>query len=211
LELTGQSDSLTIRDHTLLVQAVLDRPLHVMQYLELPKGEAPSPQQVLDAALKVRSFDAETNSRLRRVHELFPVVEAGKAQLPEAFLYEMERLSAEITGKPVDEKLSIIARAREAQVDDDLLTTGLDVGEQILRDGAESIYGAEFPAAELLENAAFDTTLQDIAAIDVITGSIGAGVGALVGGIGAIPGGAVAAGAGSIGAGIAAIVISVVR
>lgn len=210
LELTGQADSLTIEDHTFLVQAVLDRPLHVMRYLELPKREVPTPEQVLDAALKVRSFDAETKSRLRRVRDLFPVVEAGKAQLPRTFLDEMERLSAEVTGKPVGEKLSIIARAREAQANDYLLATGLEIGEQILRDGADSIYAADFPAAELLENPTFDT-VEDIAAIDVITGSIGAGVGALAGGVGAVPAGAVAAGAGSLGAGIAAIVIAVFR
>ena len=52
----------TVADHTKLVAAILARPLHVIKYLDIPKGQPPTTVQVLDAALQVRSFDAATKA-----------------------------------------------------------------------------------------------------------------------------------------------------
>lgn len=200
-----QTAQFTIADHTLLVQAVLERPLHVIHYLAWVPGSPPTDVQVLDAALKVRSFDDATKTRLRVVRELLPGIEQAKEDLPREFLDAIDQLQDQITERPLEEKLSILAKAREGRADDDLLTIAADAAQKILRDGAKTIYAPDFPPLELLESKQ-RFGVQDVAAVDVIGGSIGAAGGFAVGGpAGAAAGAAVGAGATSAGAGIVAI------
>ena len=55
----------TPADHTTVVRAVLEHPLHVIKHLDVGRGQVPTTLQVLDAALQVRSFDAEVKRLLQ--------------------------------------------------------------------------------------------------------------------------------------------------
>jgi hypothetical protein len=202
MEQSKQLTSLTISDHTLLVQVVLGGAIHVIKHLSTPRGSSPSTEEIFDAALQVRVFDEATKTRLQLVREQLPALEAGKEKLPAEFLTAMSKLQAEITGKPLEEKISIIAATPVVERSDDLFATGLSAAEQILRDGATTIYAPDFPPNELFESSEFGWK-QEMASIDAIGGAIGGGVGLLAGGPAGIPAGAATGAAGaSIGYGI---------
>jgi len=197
-----QRYSLTITDHTLVMQAVVDRILLVVHYLDVPAETPPTPAQVIDAALKVRSFDADTRQILQQIQELLPVIEAGKEQLPRDFIDEMTALQGRLTGLPVTQKLSVLDESRQEYHDAGIFAAGIDCATQILQTGADSIYSADSSLMELMDiSAATHSALGDIAAIDAIGGAIGGGAGFLLGGPpGVVVGGAAGGGGASLGA-----------
>lgn len=206
-----QGYSLKITDHTLIMRAIVDRILLVVQYLDVPKGTVPTPIQTIEAALRVRSFDAHTRQLLQQVHDLLPVIEAGKENLPRDFTTEMTALQGRLIGLPVTEQLSVLDQARQAYDDTGIFAAGIDSATQILRAGADTLYSADSPLMELMEvTATTHSALGDIAATDAIGGTLGGGAGLLVGGPAGIPIGATAGGASaSAGAITAAVAVAI--
>lgn len=146
----------TVAEHTKLVQAVLERPLHVIKYLDVPKGQVPTTLQVLDAALQVRSFDAATKARLQEARTGYLQLEehAGSAPLTE----RRERVHAALEGKSVTE---MIAALDDMLAQEDLHDTsggGIKLAREILVDGADSIYFPDSSVTELLDGPAKSDT-----------------------------------------------------
>jgi hypothetical protein len=159
----------TAADHTKLVRAVLEHPLHVIKYLNVPNGQSPTPLQVVDAALKVRSFDAATKARLQDARASYVLFEEEQAKDSAAFTEHRERVRAALEGKSIAEMIAAIDYLL-AQGLDDRWTAGLEFAKAILVDGAESIYSPDFSAYELMETATFashTTGAQHVAQADV--------------------------------------------
>jgi hypothetical protein len=190
--------SLEVADHTALVQAVIDRPLHVLRYLNLVEGVPPTPAEVLEAASKVTSFDSKTRTRIKLVRDVYPILEAGSAQLPQPSLRAVERLQAALIGKPIEQKIVVIAQMRQECDSDGGLAAALGYAEEILLDGAETIYAPENPIYELLDGSEF-STIGDLAATDAVGAAGGGLAGFLLSG-GTIPGAMIGALAGGGGA-----------
>jgi predicted transcriptional regulator len=193
--------SLKAADHTYVMKAVIDRPLNVIHYLTTPKGAAPTPEQVLEAALKVRAFDERTKSILREVADLHPKLKAVEAQIPPSTLTALNGIIDKMKGESVDKVLAMLAKER-AQ-DSDLAPT-IEATEQILRDGAATIYSPDYAPAEYLNDPNTDASSAavGIVAADgagaVVGGAGGAILGATAGGVGALPGAAIGAAGGAV-------------
>src|SRR5438105_3263690 len=105
----------TAADHTKLVKAVLEHPLHVIKYLNVPSGQSPSALEVIDAALKVKSFDAATKARLRAARAGHLRLEAEQAHFPASFTEHLERLQAALADKSIPEMIAAVDHLLEQQ------------------------------------------------------------------------------------------------
>jgi hypothetical protein len=146
----------TASDHTRLMKAVLEHPLHVIKYLSVPSGQSPSRLEVIDAALKVESFDAATKARLEAAREAYLLFEEEQAKDPATFTEHRDRMRAALEGKSIAEMITAIdyMLAQEGH-GDNRWSAGLEFAKAILVDGADSIYSPDFPAYELMETATF--------------------------------------------------------
>ncbi|MCW2780674.1 MAG: hypothetical protein JWR35_1123 [Marmoricola sp.] len=184
----------TAADHTKLVKAVLDRPLHVIKYLDVPSGHAPTNLEVVDAALQVKSFDDETKARLRAARAGYLRFEEERAGRSASFTAHLERVHAALEGKSITEMIAAVDTLLAQEHLDDHAAAGLQLAKAILIDGADSIYAPDYPVYELLETVAF-TGAQQVAQVDADFAAAGGGGSS----------GGAAAGLGSVGAAIAVI------
>jgi len=143
----------TAADHTKLVRAVLDRPLHVIKYLNVPRGQSPSTLDVADAALKVRAFDPATKARLQAARAGYLRLEAERAQFSASFNEHLERVHAALADKSIAEMIAALDHLRAQEGLDDRSKGGLELARAILVDGADSIYSPDFSVYELLDTA----------------------------------------------------------
>jgi hypothetical protein len=205
-------NGLTIADHTLLMEALADRIFLVARNVDAPEETEITPIHAIDAALKVRSFDAAMQRRLQRVRELLPVIEEGMEQLPAGFVESMTSLQDELSGPPVERKLALLEQRRKDADDGGVLATALDSASEVLRDGADRLYAPDSALEELMSvTTSTESSLGDIAAIDAIGGAIGGGVGLLAAGVGAPVGAAAGAAGASAGAITAAVIVHILR
>jgi hypothetical protein len=168
----------TVADHTKLVEAILARPLHVIKYLDIPKGQPPTTLQVLDAALQVRSFDTATKARLQEARAGYLEFEeqAGNKVLTE----RRGRVHAALEGKSVPEMIAALDHllAEEGLHDDS--TAGIKLAREILVDGADSIYSPDSAGAELMDvhthSGTHGTGTQQVAQADASTAAALAGL-----------------------------------
>lgn len=148
---------------------------------------------MVDAALKVRSFDAQTKTRLQAARVAYLRFEDDRSARSASFIEHLERVHAALDGKSVADMITALDHLLEQDLDEGA-TAGLEVAKAVLVDGATSIYSPDFSFTELLESAT-DTGVQEVAQVDAeCAAAAGGGSG----------GGAVA-GAGSIGAAIAVV------
>jgi hypothetical protein len=145
----------TAADHTKLVKVVLEHPLHVIKYLDVPSGQSPSPLEVIDAALKVKSFDTATKARLHAAREAYLLFEEERAKDSAAFNEHRERMRAALEGKSIAEMITAIDYLLAQEGHGDGRSAGLEVAKAILVDGADSIYSPDFSAYELMEPTTF--------------------------------------------------------
>jgi hypothetical protein len=187
----------TVTDHTELVKAVLERPLHIIKYLDVPEGQAPTTMQVLDAALQVRSFDAATKARLEAARASYLLFEEHAKEA--AFTERGKRVHDALEGKSVPEMIATLddLLARE---DSHHTSAGIRLARDILVDGADSIYSPDSPEAELLEGSHTHALsgLQQVAQQDAAAAYVTQMIGDFPG---------VAAAPGAISAGTAFVVI----
>jgi regulator of RNase E activity RraB len=182
----------TAADHTKLVRAVLEHPLHVIKYLNVPSGQSPSTLDVIDAALKVKSFDAVTKARLTAAREGYLQFEAERAQDPTFFTEWVGTVRSALDQPSMADMIAAVDHLLAQKDLDNRSKAGLEFAKAILVDGADSIYSPDFPAYELMETATF-TGAHQVAQVDV---EFSPGTGAAS---------AAAAGAASAGAAIAVI------
>jgi hypothetical protein len=143
----------TAADHTKLVRAVLEHPLHVIKYLDVPRGQSPTTLQVIDAALQVRSFDSGTKARLQESRAAYLRFEEEQAQDSASFTERRDRVHAALEGKSIPEMIAAVDDLLKQEHLDDRSARGLELAKEILVDGADSIYSPDFSAWELLEGA----------------------------------------------------------
>jgi hypothetical protein len=141
----------TAADHTKLVRAVLERPLHVIKYLNVPDGQSPTTLQVIDAALKVKSFDASTKARLQDARAGYIRFEAERANDSASFTQHLQRVHAALDGKSIADMIAALDVLMAQDLLDDGSKAGLELAKAILVDGADSIYSPDFSAYELFE------------------------------------------------------------
>ena len=141
--------SLTPADHTALVRAVLEHPLHVIRYLDLAPGQRSTPLQVVDAALQVRAFDDHTKQLLR----------VAKAAQP-----EYERITsgtddgsgsrAKITEALEGTSVADMIAGLDKLLSDDSFTgskEAVEFAKNMLLDGQDTIYAPDFGPNEILD------------------------------------------------------------
>jgi hypothetical protein len=156
----------TASDHTALVKAVLEHPLHVIKYLNVPSGQSPSTLEVMDAALKVKSFDEATKERLKAAREGYVRLEAERAQDPTSFNKWRETVGAALDQPSIRDMIAAIGQLLEQKDLDNQSVASLEFAKAILVDGADSIYSPDHPAYELMETATF-TGAHQVAQVDV--------------------------------------------
>ena len=199
----------TAENHTKLVAAVMDKPLHVIRYLSLAPGRSPTTQEVLEAALKVESFDTATKARLQDAANAFFALDEERKRDEAAYNERQLRVRTALDGKSLEDKITALDELLSREQLDDRTAAGLRFARDILTDGASTIYSAANPFYELLSNvepagvepsgtpaSGHTTGAQQVAQVDAEFTSHGGG--------GSIPG--AVAGAASIGAGVGVIV-----
>src|SRR6266540_3801371 len=142
----------TAADHTKLVRAVLERPLHVIKYLNVPRGQSPTTMQLIDAALQVKSFDSGTKARLQEARTACLRFEEEQARDSAAYTERGDRLQAALEGKSIPEMIAAVDDLLAQEQLDDRSRGGLTLAKAILEDGADSIYSLDFPVWELVDD-----------------------------------------------------------
>jgi hypothetical protein len=202
----GDVGSLNVRDHTLIMRAVMEHPMQVLRYLpnkyKVKNGGRPTGAEVLQAASRVEQIDDYTRGRIRIVLEAWPEVEAGLASLPEPVKRGVDDLRQQLANKTVTEKRSLLRdsglRSRHRE---DGLADGMEVAARMLEDGQDSIYSEDFSFYKMLPSrAAARDAVSDISSGDTIGATAGGAVGSAAAGVGMAPGAVVG---GVFGSGVA--------
>ena len=152
---SGASPPLTVRDHTLIMKAIMENPAQVLRYLPgkyKSKGGNPPGKEVLQAALQVEQIESDVKDRIRAVLEILPKVEEAQANAPVAFKQAVDGLRQQLTNKTVGERLDLLRDARlRNTLRDDGLADGMEFAAQILEDGQSSIYSPDHGFYKLIE------------------------------------------------------------
>jgi len=196
------SESLTVHDHTLIVDTILSNPWPVLKELDLREylleNTYPSKTEILEAALRVERIDDYTKKRIAMVLEEFVKIQG--VEIPEAETLAVNEIVKQLEkSNTVWEAIGILEniKASYRYADYEGLSIGIDVSIGILQSGSKSIYSPEHPFYS------FCSTVRDMAKADVAGGISGAVAGAIVGaGPGAAPGAIGGAVTGSLIAGI---------
>jgi hypothetical protein len=160
----------TAADHTKLVNAVLEHPLHGIKYLNVPSGQSPTPLEVADAALKVRSFDAATKERLKAARAAYLQLQTEGVLESETFREGVRKVNDALKDtESIPDMIAALDHLLAEEGIDDHFAAGLKVSKEILTDGADSIYSPDFSAYELMETPTFAgmTGAQMVAHVDV--------------------------------------------
>lgn len=199
--------TLQVGDHTLIMRAIMENPRQVLRYLpgkfKVKNGPRPTGSEVLQAALQVDQIDDYAKSRIQKVLEILPEIEARQASLPESVKRSVDELREQLANKTVAEKRAILrdpgvrSRHREGG-----LAEGMEYAARMLEDGESSIYSPDSSFYRMLQDgkpfsrAAARDAISDIGSMDTIGATAGGAIGSVAGGVGAGPG-AVAGGAGA--------------
>jgi hypothetical protein len=192
----GEATTLTARDHTLIMQIVMDRPLRIMRHLPSPKREQrPTGRQVLEAALKLDDLPRrERHSFELALATLGQLQSAGELPRPSqsALAKINDRIDRSTDLADVISTLESLERSSEFRRIDGI-EVGLRVAREIAEDGRASIYSPN----RFYEEYGDTQIMRSIVKEDV-KGAVGGAVGTAVLG-GAVVAGAVAgAAAGSV-------------
>lgn len=208
------SDSpLTIQDHTAIVRAIMERPFHVIRYMdESTRTPNPSPRDVLEAALQVEQFDNYTKDRIRIVLDILPRIEEAQKSAQPTLKRAAESLRKQLEGMPLPEQARMLRDLKAKYKEHEGLPEGMEFAAQMLEDGQASIYSPDFGFYQMLKEGGRGTTavardaVDTVKDADAIGAALGGGAGLIVAGVGAGPGAA----AGGAGASVGAIIGSVI-
>lgn len=198
----GGHAPLNVRDHTLIVKAVMEHPLEVIRYLpnryKLKTGRPPG-KEVLQAALLVNRIDEYVKDRIRAVLEVLPKIEEAQAAAPESFRVALDDIHQQLTNQSIEKQRSILRDpSLRVRYRDSGFAAGMEVAAQMLEDGDDSIYSIDFSFYDLLQDGQGASiardALSDIGSADTVGATAGGAIGAVAAGVGAGPG-AVAGGA----------------
>ena len=165
----------TPADHTALVAAVLEHPLHVIKYLEVPPDQTPTTLQVLDAALRVKSFDSDTKWRLRAARNAHVTIEEARRTTTQESSTQLERIRSAVSHGSVTEMIAALEEIlHDTTLEVDERTT-IENAQAILIDGAGTIYSPTYPPNELLESSS-DAPTPSVAQADATALAEGTGV-----------------------------------
>jgi hypothetical protein len=205
----GEVEPLTVRDHTLIMRAVMEHPMQLLRYLpskyKSKNGSRPPGGEVLQAALHVEEIDDYTKGRIRMVLDLLPKIEEGMAALPESVKRTVDDLRQQMANRTVEEKRNVFRDAGlRSRHRDDGLTDGMEFAARILEDGLDSIYSPDHSFYKLVQErrgssgtTARDATFGDVADVDGVGAAAGGAVGWGAGGAAGGAAGAVVGGAGA--------------
>jgi hypothetical protein len=187
------------KDHTNIVKIVLENPLHVTRLLDSKKfileRKRPSPEEILQALLKMEKVDPRTKRKIRKVISFYPKLVKAQAELDADQKASIARVVSKIDrAKNAGQIIKILQRTEQADefAQDEVLRLGIDFSIMMLRDGSKSIYVPEFhrrsyAAQRDAEDRAASVGKED--AKGAVAGAVGgAAAGAVAGGVGAGPG-----------------------
>lgn len=190
---SGGLHTLTVQDHTLIMDAVMAHPLEVFR--NLPKryksraGGSPSATEMLEAALQVEQIDDYTKSRMQIVLEVLPQFEEAQASAPVSVKRSLDDLRDQLAGKSIEEQRRLFRDSGlRSRYRDDGIAEGMEIAARMLEDGAASIYSLNHRFYELLQSgqgpssahAAARDALSDIGSADTVGATAGGAAGALV-------------------------------
>ena len=139
---------MTVKDHTLIVNAIMNNtlgPAGIKMQLKrtMPEGKEPSAVDVLNAALQVSSIDEHVKSRIRVVLAALPELEPARDKMPGATKNVIMEIQREIVKcENVDEMIQLLKRIKEDKTYDKYegLSTRIGGAIDLLEDGKDAIY-----------------------------------------------------------------------
>jgi hypothetical protein len=187
----SKSLSFTVRDHTLVVGAVMEHPMQVFRRLpsRYKRKNARSPgKEVLRALLRVEQVDERVKERARAMLAVLPKLERARARLPRSAHKAVEALRKRLDGKTIAQQSRLLRDPRlRRKHRDDGLAVGMEVGVQMLKHGRTSIYSADHGFYELLQegqgtpSSIARDALSDIGSADTVGATGGGGIGLFFG------------------------------
>ena len=188
---------LSVKDHTLIVQAIMDHHQAVLAQIDVKKHlqnkTHPSGKEVLEAALQVDKIDPGTKARIREVLKGLPALRKAGQHVPDGDKKVIAEIADHLKkARSAPEVLEILRGLRKANTEAkrETLAAGIDGAILLVEDGAATIYSpnAEFYQA-LLRNgkgAAPDgvaALLRDVKTEDILGFLEGYRTGGFLGGI----------------------------
>lgn len=208
---SGPGGALTVRDHTIVMEALLSHPLELVKALNSePKDNVPSPEKALRALLQLRAVDDYTKSRIALVLKTLPLIERARASAPEEIEEAIAALSQKLKGQSVDRQLEVLQdsglRSKFGSVPG--ILEGMNLAADVLVAGRDTIYAPDYGFYEVLNSSSGASSIardaaSDISSADTIATTAGAAIGSLVPGLGTVAGGVASGAGGSIGAALA--------
>lgn len=201
---------LTVKDHTLIMGALMSNPLQVVRHLprkyKTKKGIRPPGSVVLSSALQVKEIDRATKARIRMVLKALPKFERGVDRLSttqKQTLQELRKLLAR--RRTIDDKCRVFRNPRLLNRHlDDGLAHGMETAARMLEDGRRTIYSPDHPffkwgsrGSGASGSTAREVTFGDLADTDGVLGAAGGAIGLGFAGPGGAAVGAVIGGAGA--------------
>lgn len=140
--------SLTVEDHTRIVEAAQQNVFRIIRHLKvkelLIEGEQPSENAVFEALLKVGSIDAYTRERIRVVHELQQALTATETpEVADAVQRTRRMVTEHVNGaQTVTALIDSLKTLRNdmLQARDQDVGTGVSMAVNILEHGLPTIY-----------------------------------------------------------------------
>jgi hypothetical protein len=198
----------------------MENPIQVVD--KLPKqyqveGATPPGKAVLEAALKVEQIGDDVKSRITKVLEVFPKLEAAIAAAPASLEQFKETLKKNLNQKNIEEQIALFRDVTfRRKHKDHGFAEGMEIAAQILEDGKESIYSPTFnfysmlqvrrPGIHAIKPQDLRQGVSDVGSMDSIGAAAGAGIGSVAPGLGTAAGGVAGALATSAGTAIGEVI-----
>lgn len=187
----GFDPPLTVKDHTLIMKAIMENSLGVLKYIpdkyKLKNGR-PLGKEVLQAVLQVEQIDDYVKSRIRKILDLVPKFEEAQRVVLESHKDALDGLRQQLTKKTIQEQHSMFRDAGLRRTYSEI-AEGMEIAAQMLEDGQDSIYSPDFSFYKTAQDTiTARDALSDIGSMDTIGATVGGATGSLGGGIGAGPG-----------------------
>lgn len=202
---------LEIRHHTLIIQSLMDNALAVLRILK-QRGisSRPSDSESLQILLETETIEDSTREVIREALRVLDLMNYSTSSSSLGDTRMVDDLRAYLATEPSIERK--IRRLHRSQRSESKGLEGhdevLDVVEQILIDGASTIYDYNNNFYRMLygQDISQRGALSDMADSDAVGGAMGAAAGLALAGVGAAAGGVAGAAGASAGAGLAHVI-----
>jgi len=207
---------LTVRDHTIVMEAMIQRAVPLLKYLKATRERASSisPEEVLETLERIAASD-ETRDSIQRASHWLRAYGGSARRLDRSAQAKIKKVMSQVTeADSVDAKIRVLKSAQQGTADDDVFAVGLRTAAEMLEQGKTTIYNPDFygdllgagrDGAAVAREAAGEIAEADVEG--AIGGAIHGGIeGSLAGPEGAVGGAAIGAVAfgigGSVGKGV---------